>query len=111
LASRKPVLRLVELKLMLVWVDGRLLNILKSPPIHDWLATWGKAGRKALEGAALFRQPPQVACYDATMLPAEINRQCTPAQLQVKPRSTGKWLKRLYLAILTKRRNAGDKDR
>jgi hypothetical protein len=33
---------------------------------------------------------PPVACYDDTMLPGEINRQCTLAQLPVKQRSTGK---------------------
>jgi hypothetical protein len=52
-----------------------------------------------------FRQiPPPVACYDGTMLPDEINRQCTPAQLRVKPRSTGKLMKINYLATLTTRK-------
>ncbi|MGC2742251.1 MAG: hypothetical protein WA672_03630 [Candidatus Angelobacter sp.] len=54
-----------------------------------------------MEGAALFHQtPPPVACYDGTMLPDEINRQCTPSQLRVKPRSTGKWLKEQYLPAI-----------
>jgi hypothetical protein len=55
-------------------------------------------GDRLLEGAALFRQTsPPVACYDGTMLLDEINRQCTRAQLPVKPMSTGKWLKERHL--------------
>jgi hypothetical protein len=36
-----------------------------------------------------FRQSRRrLACYDGTMLPEEINPQCTPAQLRVKLKST-----------------------
>jgi len=66
------------------------LSILKLPPIADSL----RAGLKAAESFWKELRFPQtslpVACYDGTMLRCEINRQCTPAQLRVKPRSTGK---------------------
>src|SRR4051794_6182394 len=59
------------------------------------LRPW-RVWKKALV-CAFPPDPPSVACYDGTMPPAEINRQCTPAQLWVNPRSTGKSLKERHL--------------
>src|SRR5579859_257923 len=95
LASRKLVL--LESRLGMVWVDGRWLSIVKSPPIHDSPATRSLGGRSFGRSCAFPPDPPPVACYEGTLLPDEINRQCTPAQLQVKPRSTAKRQKRRYL--------------
>jgi hypothetical protein len=80
----------VELRLVLVWLEDRVLSIFESPP-KDSLATLGEGPGKALEGAAAFHQSlALVACYDGTMRRDEINRQCTPAHLEVKRKSTGK---------------------
>lgn len=88
----------VEVRVTGTGVVGRLRcwpsgEHFESPPITDSLAPALEAA-KALEGAVLFPQPSvPVTCYDGTMLRDEINRQCTPAQLEVKRKSTGKWMK------------------
>src|SRR6476646_11693979 len=63
LASRK--LGLLKLGSGMVWVDGRLLSIVKSPPIDDSLATMSEAGRKLLEGACAC--PPDPAAGQLAM--------------------------------------------
>src|SRR6476646_1090273 len=82
LASRKP--GLLELVVRRVWVDGRLLSIFELPPIHDSPAIWPSLEEKFGRSLPFPPDPPSVACYDGTLLPDEINRQCTPAHLRMK---------------------------
>jgi hypothetical protein len=84
-----------------------MVDHFESPPIDDSLAIRSEGLEESSWKEPRF--PPDaaaVACYDGTLLLDEINRQCTPAHLRIKQRSTGKFQKKRYLDEIMRQVNS-----